>query len=64
LCMPPDRAEEALYNILGRYDYWFRKHGALKARMIFATQSFGAILTFWADWLLRRIKLLCFLRPS
>lgn len=64
LLMPPDRAEDALFNILGRYDYWVEKHGTLKARCIFMTQSLGAVLSFWTDWLLKRAKLLRFLRPS
>jgi hypothetical protein len=64
LLLPPDRAEEALFNILGRYDYWVQKYGALRARCIFTTQSLGVVLTFWADWLLNRVKLLRFLRPS
>jgi hypothetical protein len=54
--MPPDRAEEALFNILGRYDYWVAKYGFRKARVIFATQSAGAVITFWADWLLRLLR--------
>jgi hypothetical protein len=64
LLMPPDRAEDALFNILRRYDYWVEKHGAVRARCIFVTQSLGAVLSFWTDWLLKRAKLLRFLRPS
>jgi hypothetical protein len=64
LLMPPDRAEEALFNILGRNDYWVAKHGVRKARLIFNTQSAGAVITFWADWLLRRVKLPALLRRS
>jgi hypothetical protein len=64
LLMPADRAEDALFNILGRYDYWVEKHGAFRARCIFITQSLGAVLSFWTDWLLKRAKLLRFLRPS
>jgi len=64
LLMPPNRAEEALVNILGRYDYWFEHHGPLKARWIFLAQSLGAVLSFWTDWLLKRANLLRFLRPS
>lgn len=64
LLMPPDRAEDALYNILARYEYWVAKHGERKARLIFITQSIGAIVTFWSDWLLQRAKLLRLLRPS
>ena len=62
--LPPDRAEDSLYNILGRYDYWVAKHGERKARVIFTVQSVGAIITFWSDWLLQRVKLLSFLKPS
>lgn len=64
LFMPPDSAEEAIYNILGRYDYWAGKHGWFWARVIFMSQSMGAILSFWTDWLLRRSKLLEILRKS
>jgi hypothetical protein len=64
LLMPPDRAEDALFNILDRYDYWVVRYGMPRARLIFFTQCAGAILTFWTDWLLRRVKLLEFLRRS
>jgi hypothetical protein len=64
LLLPPDRAEEALVNLLGRYDHWVAKHGTARARFIFASQSFGCILSFWTDWLLRRAKLLRLLRKS
>jgi hypothetical protein len=56
--LPPDRAEEVLVNILGRYPYWEEKYGFRKARVIFVTQSLGSILSYWSDWLLRRLKLL------
>jgi hypothetical protein len=61
---PPERAEEAVFNILGRYDYWLAQHGVRTARVIFMMQSVGAVLSFWTDWLLRRLKLLDFLRRS
>jgi hypothetical protein len=60
--VPPERAEDVLFNLLGRYDHWLQKHGAVKARIIFGVQSFGCILSFWAEWLLRRVKLLVLLR--
>jgi hypothetical protein len=58
MCMPPDRAEDVLYNLLGRYDHWVEKHGARWARVIFFAQSAGSILTFWTDWAMKRLKLL------
>ncbi len=58
MCMPPDRAEDVLYNLLGRYDHWLQVHGRRWARIIFHLQSAGSILTFWSDWLLKRAKLL------
>jgi hypothetical protein len=58
LLMPPDRAEDILYNLLGRYDYWVAGHGQRWARVIFFIQSIGAVLTFWSDWALKRLKLL------
>jgi hypothetical protein len=39
--MPPDQATEALYNILGRYEYWVERHGSMKARAIFFTSICG-----------------------
>src|SRR5262245_57837763 len=27
LLLPPDRAEDVLYNLLGRYPYWIERHG-------------------------------------
>jgi len=56
--MPPDRAEDVNCNLLRRYDYWVEKHGARRARIIFFLQSAGSILTFWTDWLMKRLKLL------
>jgi hypothetical protein len=58
MLMPPDRAEDVLYNLLGRYDHWVEVHGPRWARIIFYLQSAGSIITFWADWLLKRLKLL------
>jgi hypothetical protein len=60
--MPP--AEEALYNSLARYEYWVEKYGPRKACIILATQSFGAVLSYWTDWLLCCVKLLKLLRRS
>jgi hypothetical protein len=62
--MPPADAEEALYNILGRYEHWVEKYGQRKARFISFTQSAGAVLTFWADWAMKRLKLLQHIRRS
>jgi hypothetical protein len=45
------------YLLHGRYDYWVAQHGARRARVIFAMQSVGAVVSFWSDWLLRRLKL-------
>src|SRR5437879_3778911 len=39
LFMPPDRAEDVLYNLLGRYDHWVEIHGSRWARIIFYLQS-------------------------
>jgi hypothetical protein len=64
LLMPPERAEDALVNILRRYDVWVEKYGDRTARVVFTTQSFGVILSFYTEWLLRRIKLLELLRRS
>jgi hypothetical protein len=61
LLMPPDQAEERLVNILRRYDCWVGKYGAGRAGFIFHTQCIGAIVSFWMDWLLRRLKLIEFL---
>jgi hypothetical protein len=60
----PDFAEEALVNIARRYDYWAEKHGARMASMIFRMQCLGAVLSCWADWVMKRLKLLEFLRHS
>jgi hypothetical protein len=62
--LPPDRADDVLYNLLGRYPYWVEKHGLLKARLIFLTQSLGTIVGFWLDWVLKRANLLKFWRSS
>jgi hypothetical protein len=64
LLMPPDRADDALLNILGGYDRWVKKYGIRTARRMFMTHSAGTVLTFWTDWLLRRIKLLEMWRRS
>ncbi|SRR6266700_6374971 len=64
LLLPPDRAEDVLYNLLGRYPYWVGKHGPLKARLIFFTHSTGAIVGFWLDWVLKRANLLRLWRSS
>jgi hypothetical protein len=64
LCVPPEHAEDRIYHLLGRYDRWVEKHGARKARLIFAAQSVGCVLSFWTDWLLRRVKLFQLLRRS
>jgi hypothetical protein len=64
MLMPPDRAEEALVNIFGRYQYWVDKHGRHKARIIFAMQSIGCVITFWADWAMKRLGLLNLVRRS
>jgi hypothetical protein len=64
LFLPPDRADDVLYNLLDRYPYWVEKHGLPKAHLIFLTQSLGAVLCFWLDWVLKRVRLLRFLRPS
>lgn len=58
LFMPPDRAEDVVYNLLARYEYWVEKHGVRLARLVFFTQSVGSVVTFWCDWLLKRLKLL------
>jgi hypothetical protein len=62
LLLPPDRADDVLFNLLEQYGYWVEKHGSIKSRLIFASQSFGCVLSFWTDWLLRRVKLLVLLR--
>lgn len=61
---PPDYAEEALVNILERYNYWVEKHGRRWAKIIFHTQCVGAVLSCWVDWAMKRLKLLNVLRPS
>jgi hypothetical protein len=58
LLLPPDRADDVLFNLLGRYDYWVDKHGRTRADIIFFTQSIGCILSFWTDWVLKRLKLI------
>jgi hypothetical protein len=62
--LPPDLAEEALFNILGRYPYWVEKYGYRKARFIFGSQSFRCVVDYWTDWLIRRLKLLTFLQSQ
>ena len=59
--LPPELAEEALFNILGRYPYWVEKYGYRKARFIFGSQSCRCVLDYWTDWLVRRLKLLTLL---
>jgi curved DNA-binding protein CbpA len=58
LLLPPDRADDVLFNLLGRYDYWVQKHGFPKGRIIFAVQLFGCVLSFWTEWLLKLLALL------
>jgi hypothetical protein len=43
MCMPPDRADDVIYNLLCRYDHWVEKHGLRWARIIFFMQSAGSI---------------------
>jgi hypothetical protein len=57
-CISPDRAEDVQYNLAEAYDRWEAKHGPKIAGWIFFTQSLGAVLSFWADWALRYIKLI------
>jgi hypothetical protein len=64
LLIPPDRADDMLNNLLGAYDRWVEKYGARTARRIFVAQSVLVVLTYWTDWLLRRVKLLKLLRRS
>ena len=64
MLMPPDRAEDIVYNLLGRYYHWVEKHGPRLARTIFYMQSAGAIFSFWTDWTLKRVKLLKMLVSS
>jgi hypothetical protein len=64
LCMPPERAEEVLYNMLGRYEHWVQRHGDRRARMIFTTQSIGAVISFWSDWAIKRVRAVKFRQPS
>jgi hypothetical protein len=64
LLLPPDRAEDVVNNLLGRYPYWVEKHGVLKARLVFLTQSLGTILGFWLDWVVKRANLLRLWRSS
>lgn len=54
--VPPERAEDALYNILGRYDYWVKKYGMQRARLIFFTQSFVFVVCYWTEWFVRLWK--------
>jgi hypothetical protein len=62
--LPSELADEALYHTLGRYPYWVAKHGPAKARLIFATQSFGSIIRYWTDWVLKRFEVVRSLRRS
>jgi hypothetical protein len=57
-CLPRERAEDVLNNLLGGYEDWVERHGQRAARRIFAIQSFGVIFSFWFDWVLQRAKLL------
>ena len=63
LLMSPDRAEEALVNLLGRHRYWVECTVAGKLGD-FLYPSLGAIASFWTDWLLQRLKLLEIFRQS
>lgn len=64
LLMPPSDAENALFNILGRYQYWVGAHGEFWAKVIFFSQSTSVIVRFWAEWLLKHLKLIDLLRKS
>lgn len=64
LLIPPNRADDMVNNLLGAYERWVKKYGARVARRIFVVQSVLVILTYWVDWLLRRVKLLKLLRRS
>jgi len=64
LLLPPDRAEDALFNLFGRYNYWVAKHGVRKARVIFTVQSIIVVITYWSDWVLKRLKLFDLFRRS
>lgn len=62
--LPPADAEERLYNILGRYNYWLRKYGPFRAHTIFYLQSVGTVIGFWIAWLSKHLKVLEYLRKS
>jgi len=61
---PPAHAEEALANISARYDHWVAKYGKRRANQIFYAQCLGVVATFWADWAMKRLKLLKLMRLS
>ena len=61
----PERAPDMVFNLQQAFEErWTKVHGLHVARMIFLTQSIGVILSFWTAWLLKRARLLGFLRPS
>jgi hypothetical protein len=64
LLVPYDRADDILFNLLGRYDHWAEKYGHRWAKVMFTTQSIGVVLSFWLAWVKKYVKVFDFLRPS
>jgi hypothetical protein len=62
--LPPDRAEDVLFNLEQRLDCWVAKYGLRHARTIFASQAFGTIIGYWAEWTIQRIRAIRFPRAS
>ena len=56
--LPTDRAEDAIYNLLGRFPSWVEKYGERRARRMFLTHSLGTVVGHWIDWVLKRWKLI------
>src|SRR5437868_2044081 len=52
----PEHAEEITANLAQAYErVWVAKYGHRGARVIFWMQSAGAIVSFWTNWLMKRL---------
>ena len=60
--IPPEHAEDRVLQLLRGYERWVGKYGERTARRMFLIHSVGAVIEFWTDWLLKRLKLLDLLR--
>jgi hypothetical protein len=59
--VPADRAEDMLLVLQKAFEErWVPKYGARRARRIFMTQSAGAVIGFWINWMMKHLCLLKF----